>query len=205
MRTFVSTAFMQFLAREATRGLGWDGVGAHPRDHPFQDALPLFGVGGLRRHDAKPVDGQFNLGAFGKVAGGLRDEYAVAVDCLECLRHCLTPLPPFYTVTASRYSPQTRRRRWEISPTVASASTQERMRGRRLSVERAASSRRVRATSVFSASRRARKGRTRSTCARSTAGAVRSVGPGVSASARKRLTPTTDRKSGGGGKSGGFG
>src|SRR5215213_8231762 len=105
MRTFVSTAFMQLLAREAARRLGRDRVGAHPRDHPFQDALALFGVSSLRRHDARLADGQFDLGAFGKVAGRLRDEGAVAVDCLECLRHDLTPLPPFYTVKASRYSP----------------------------------------------------------------------------------------------------
>src|SRR3712207_6902940 len=49
-------------------------------------------------------------------------------------------LPPFVlwvvippqTVTASRYSPQTRRRRWLISPTVARDSTQEDRKSTRL-------------------------------------------------------------------------
>src|SRR5919112_5461616 len=195
MRTLVSTAFMQFLACEAARSVGRQRVGAHIFHHLSQDALPLLRVCDRWRDEVRRADCDLHFRPFGQVARRLRDERPVAVDCFQSLRHVLTPSSTFYTVTASRYSPQTWRRRWLISPTVASDSTQESMRGSRFLAPRAASSRSVRATSTLSASRRARQLRTRSTCARSTSGSMRSVGTAASSSERKRLTPTTTASS----------
>src|SRR6185369_2826522 len=138
-------------------------------------------LGGRELHRIVPVEVVHRDRKLWRGCGG-DCGHRVAADCGCTQTDEFCEISSVHKTEVSRYSPQTRRKRLLISPTVAYASTHSSMCGRRFSLVAAACSSLFSVASVARGSRRARNARKRSICVCSSAGSTRNNGTAGSAS-----------------------
>src|SRR5437763_13917822 len=88
---------MQFLASEARGSVSGDRIVTHVLNQLFQNALTFLWVCYGWWDRVRIMNGQFHFRTFGQVAGGLRNECAVLINCFQSLNHIVLLSCPYST------------------------------------------------------------------------------------------------------------